>query len=866
MNQTDRIISNIGAIKTMIENFPMNIFDKNGKTYESAFDFLMEIIRNCGYDEQFILFYIVEKIYGFSEDNGYTINGLYDKIKRNSLKIEQNEFISSLEISIKYILMGLLSSIYTCSALPILPNKVFDWDSLYLLMPPLVAAITKKNQINDYTYKLKIPIQTIDILGMLSISPATSDGSLYYMVDGCDVYYHKIKALSSYTITETKTVHSGETYWDTIEKYSDSYAIDMVYEVHSFSGGMMSFKLTKNSEVVASPIDIDISVSYVRCGSNSVSVETLKIYSGRTYTEKESQDADFIYLNPINAQGMVSSIQRITLNGNIGGFEVGNQDGEKIWIYLNDNSQGVSVWEGITNVRINRSIFGEDRIDETVMAEITAMGDVTVTCDVEYEKEYLTYKSIETDKEIPSNAVRYSYVPDYTIVDEESPEYIVCYEGVVPSMLYRTQDMNAFIWYCLNRGNVSTQVEENHLMWDSRISAAKNGVSRSNEEWNIWYASKAAEGDEFEYNCNENSELLYPIIQIEKYEYSTILVRIPAQRYYAVKKREAISNGETPSEIRPYFNASVYRFDWEYLKNIQILNPKLMLVRFIEHLLGFAVGAATSFNFNITRKKIDAILSTAIKNIITADDMEVEDCWKSFSNEDFDELLNEMVYNRYKSSEYNGESVKGREHNIESYIAQLNGINQNTRTEGTTTKITKLVNDVVINPGTEPSYGDWEWNGSFDSKMLEKLVYAVVMPIVESIFTPQVMLLMMINFQLFGIVSIDESFGEDYGKIIKLLINKVLGLVKSIVLFIKDKIIEMLLELFEEVVKPMLTNYAMMLYLEHITDWLIILLEAVKCIAMLPSIARIKPIGYIDEVDYADIVNEQNIPEHDSNC
>ena len=172
----------------------------------------------------------------------------------------------------------------------------------------------------------------------------------------------------------------------------------------------------------------------------------------------------------------------------------------------------------------------------------------------------------------------------------------------------------------------------------------------------------------------------------------------------------------------------------------------------------------------------------------------------------------------------------------------------------------------MVNPGTEPSYGEWEWSKSFDSKMLEKLVYAIVMPIVESIFTPQVMLLMMINFQLFGIVNVDEALGEDYGKIINLLLNKILGLVKSIVLFIKDKIIEMLLELFEEVVKPMLTNYAMMLYLEHITDWLIILLEAVKCVAMLPSVARIKPIGYIDEVDYADIVNEQNIPEHDSNC
>lgn len=866
MNQTDRIISNIGAIKTMIENFPMSIFDKNGKTYESAFDFLMEIIRNCGYDEQFILSYVIGKIYGFAGDRGYTINGLYEQIKRNSLKIEQNEFISKLEISIKYILMGLLSSIYTCSALPILPNKVFDWDSLALLMPSMVESITKKTQGNDYAYKLKIPMQTIDILGMLSISPATSDGSLYYMVDGCDVYYHKVTAISSYTQTETKTVHSGETYWDTIEKYSDSYAIDMIYEVHSSHGGMISFKLTKNSEAVASPIDIDISVSYIRAGSNSVSVESLKIHSGRTYTETDSLENDFIYVSAEGENDNVSSIQRITMNGNVCGFEIGTQDGEKTWVYLNENSQGVREWTGATNIPINSSIFGEDRIDEMVRTEITAMGDVTVTCDVEYEKEYLTYKAMETDKETPSNAVRYSYVPDYSVVDEESPEYIVCYEGVVPSMLYRTQDMNAFIWYCLNRGNVSNQIEENHLMWDSRISAAKNGVTRSDEQWNIWYGSKANEGDEFEYNGDENSELLYPIIQIEKYEYSTILVRIPAQRYYAPKKRELIFNGEIPSETRPYFNASVYRFDWEYLKNIQILNPKLMLIRFIEHLLGFAVGAATSFKVNITRKKIDAILSTAVKNIITADDMEVEDCWKSFSNEDFNDLLNEMVYSRYTASEYNGEVVKGRQHNVEDYIAQLNGISQSTRTEGTTTKITKLVNDVMVNPGTEPSYGEWEWSKSFDSKMLEKLVYAIVMPIVESIFTPQVMLLMMINFQLFGIVNIDEAWGEDYGKIINLLLNKILGLVKSIVLFIKDKIIEMLLELFEEVVKPMLTNYAMMLYLEHITDWLIILLEAVKCVAMLPSVARIKPIGYIDEVDYADIVNEQNIPEHDSNC
>lgn len=866
MNQTDRIISNIGAIKTLLENFPMGFFERDGKTYDSAFDFLMEIIRNCGFNDQYILTYLIGQIYGFEGQEGYTINGLYENIKRKTINIEQNKFLSGLEVSIKYILMGLLSSIYTCSALPILPNKVFDYDGLSDFMSPEVAGITVRNNTNDRVYKLKIPMGTIDMMGMLSISPATSNGSLYYMVDGYDVYYQKVNAVSSYTVTEMQTIHPGETYREKDYKFTDSYQINMVYEVSDQRGGMISFKIAKDNSPIEAPFDIEIGVSYVRGGSDAASLETLTIHSGRTYTENASQQNAFIYLNAIDNDGRISSIQRITLNGNVCGFEVGNRDGEKQWVYLNKNTQGVSRWESETGMYINESLFGQDRIDEMTMVEFIATDEITTEVEVQKETPYLTYRAMETDKEKPKKVTRYTYVPHYSLVTEESPEYIVCYEGVVPSMLYKTNDMNAFIWYCLNRGNIVNQAEENHLMWDSRLSAAKNGVNRTNEEWNKWYNSKDAEGSEFEYNSDANSEILYPIIQIEKYDYSNILVRIPAQRYFLPKKREMIySEGAIPPK-RHYFNASVYRFDWEYLKNIQLLNPKLLLVRFIEHLLGFSVNAVQNTKLNITRKKIDLVLSKAIKNIIMANDMEVEDCWKSFSNEDFNDLLNEMIYAKYTSTEYNGEVVKARAHDVNDYIAQLNGINESAKSEGTVTKITKLVNDIVVNPGTEPGYGEWEYKWAFDSKMLEKLIYAVVMPIVESIFTPQVMLLMMINFQLFGIVNVEDALGEDYTKIMSLLINKILGLVKSIVLFIKDKIIEMLLELFNRIVMPMLVNYALMVYLEKITDWLVILMDALKCLPLLIGWPNIKPIGYIDEVDYADIVDEQNIPEHDSSC
>ena len=288
------------------------------------------------------------------------------------------------------------------------------------------------------------------------------------------------------------------------------------------------------------------------------------------------------------------------------------------------------------------------------------------------------------------------------------------------------------------------------------------------------------------------------------------------------------------------------------------------MVRLIEHLIGLSLDAASNLKFNVTQKRIEAVLSKAVKSIITANDMEVEDCWKSFSNEDYNDLLEEMLLSRYTASKTNGESSRIRTYDINDYVNQLDQISQNVTSQGTTTMITKTVTNVMMTDGSEEST-EYGFEYGFDSNMLSKLIWAVVMPIVESLFTPQVMLLMMINFQLLGVVNIDNAFGNDFTKILNLLINKLLGLVKSIVLYIKDKIIALLLELFNKIITPILTNMALMLYLEMITDWLVILLNAVKCIPMLFGGLN-KPIGYIEDVDYADIVNDQNVPESASEC
>ena len=859
MTQTDRVLSNISAIITLLENFPMGFFDGKGKTYNSAFEFIMDVLRACGITDQVIIDYIIGKIYGFEGQPGYTVNGLYELIKTDKLTVNpQNKFISGLEYSIKAILMALFTSIFTCSALPILPNRVFDKDTLVDLMSGTIQGITEENPGNDHDFKMKIPVHVIDIMNMLSISPVSSYGSLYYLTDGSDKFFRKTRLTRREKVWQEKHLMPGDEYTTTAYTYSNEITLQFDYIGDDTIQGK-TFQVWDFS--ISEPVDFDIEI-YVKVNVP----EDDKIYDYRMVIKSGNTSSGPTSLLQVKANG--NTIEDITINGFRGSGEVMNPDETKSWLYLSrDLGNGLTVWENLGGIITDDVVFETSREDEISNVTVTATEECDVDALVDVEYDVLTYVGCQRG-EAGNDYVRYNYLPDESDITEDSPDYIVYYDGQNPNLLYRTYDMNAFIWYVLNRSNNSTQEEENHMMWDSRVSASKKGYVRSSEAWNAWYASKDVEGAEFEY-CGEeyDSEILYPIVQIEPYsDRSSLLLRIPAQRYFLPKKRNEIYDGTYDQSLnKTYFNASVYRFDWEYLQNIQILNPRLLLARFIEHLMGVAIAAASTTSMDIVRKEIEGKLSSAIKTIIMADDMEVEDCYKMFSNEDFDNLLNEMMLQKYKASEYNGETTRARVHNTDEYAGMLDAINSNATTVGNISKIQRSVNQMMLDPGTEFAT-EYNFEAKFDSNVLKRLVWAVVMPIIESLFTPQVMLLMMVNFELLGITNMDEALGQDFTKIINLLINKIIGLAKSIIKFIKDKIIEMLIDLFKEKVLPLLRDYMLMLYLEHITNWLVILLSAVKCLPLLLPNFRRREIGYIEEVDYADIVQPESVPESQNEC
>ena len=862
MAQTDKVLGTISAINTFLENFPMSILDMmHGKVYTSVFDFIVDILAACGVDINEIISFLLEKIYGLEETVKGGITNFYESLQNGSLQIDdQNDFLEGLEYSIKGILMSLLSSIFTCSALPVLPNKMFDgpYRAFYEkeVEPLLLHALE-----NDLFPHFVLNKHLIDPMGILDISPSSRDGRMFYVTGAKDVFYQKEHISET---TYNVEWHSAVTESDKVIVTSETplYQKQVALYIKKTHTAINKGDADGNDFFIDSPVesDIKITIQYEAPGQKDEGIITWDgtIKKGDTKTETSWNASPTDKYNG----GRPCIIKTISINDGGTQMDIGNET----WLYLDkEKTQDfLDVWN---NNGFDSIPWGEKNEEKTIETETIHVFEnqvySTSTPTTIYKYVYKEYNGKDLNL---YNSERVDFVP-VNGVDKNSPDKIVCYEGLNPNELYKTYDMNAFLWYVLHKGMKRPQVEYNHMMWDSRVSAAKKELNfKSASEWNAWYASKIDSSSEFKYfdsNVDETTPI-YPIMQLESEGSAKNLfrIRIPSQRYFYPKVRlNHINNTKAP---KMPFNASMYKYNWDYLNNITILKPKLMLVGLCEYLLGFTLSQASSLNVNMVTKMIEAKLSQAIKTTIEANDMEVENCYTEFSNDDVNMMLEEMLQSRYTATQTGGDTETVRTHDVQQYISMLDQTNTNASPEGNVTQIKKLVTEVTASSGNEAST-DYGFEFGYDANILKKLLQAIIMPILTSLFTPQVLLIIYMNFGLMGVVKLSDVYNQDFTLILNMLMNKIFGLVKSIILFIKDKIIELLLNLLYEKLLPLLLKYQALLLLEKITCWLVILQAALACLPIF-KFKREKIIGSIDEVDYADIIPSQDTPESSTSC
>ena len=441
--------------------------------------------------------------------------------------------------------------------------------------------------------------------------------------------------------------------------------------------------------------------------------------------------------------------------------------------------------------------------------------------------------------------------------------------------LYKTDDMNAFIWYVANRGDNFDETTEYHaegegvmyeynkMAWDSRrLNSRIKEESRNNIDggWQKWLTSRTSwqigsETSDFKLLDNSDKEIntLYPILQFEPSEaYGDIehlIVTFPAQRYLHTKKLLG-----KEFEI----TSTIYKFNADYLRSIKIFNWKTIIMNLLYELNGISPIPDIQFNLSLSDEIIDARLSTLILNTITADDKEVDDSYYSFSNEDYSEALKRMEIRKYGAKAYDTASSTAIQNPSGIPLDTMNSVSTAATLNEIKSTITRGVYSVA---GTSGSTGITKTTLSadlaFESNFVYNLLCAIVKPFIRALLSPQIMLLFCINLDVMGLINLEDLGKRDMDVVSDFIFRKLAGIIKKLIIQIKDAIVLYLLEIVKKEIKKLVDEIIILILLEQLNDYIRLLNQIMECIR---RFGIGKTINGIDEVNYADIIPEAKGP------
>lgn len=485
--------------------------------------------------------------------------------------------------------------------------------------------------------------------------------------------------------------------------------------------------------------------------------------------------------------------------------------------------------------------------------------------------------SVLTDDEKKSAKKVVSVPRSVKVKQDERPPAEIIYTvrpNVTAEGLYKTDDMNAFIWYVANRGDNTDSVvdtssaiyEYNKMAWDSRrINARDDSTKRRSEaeDWNYWLTSRRSLFDgnnttlklEKQSSSEKPIRSMYPILQLEPSEYygdkEHLIVTFPAQTYLTKKKIFGVETEITKT---------IYKFNADYLRSIKIFNWKTIIMNLLYELNGISPVPDIRYNLSLSDEIIDAKLSTLILNTITADDKEVDDSYYTFSNEDYSEAIKQMELRKYKAKAYDTAASPAIQNPENGALDAINSIATAATLNEISSTITRGVYEVA---GTSGSTGITKTvlsaNLAMQSNFVQELLFAIIRPFVRAILSPQVMLLFCINLDVMGLINLKELGKADMDLVSDFIFRKLSGIIKKLIIQIKNTIVIYLINIIKKAVKKLVDEVIILLLLEQLNDYIRLLNQIMECIRLF-GIG--KTVSGIDEVNYADIIPELKTPKN----
>ena len=361
----------------------------------------------------------------------------------------------------------------------------------------------------------------------------------------------------------------------------------------------------------------------------------------------------------------------------------------------------------------------------------------------------------------------------------------------------------------------------------------------ANGEKDTWGKYSVVVGNKIENSDNtDNIYNEYQLIKPSSTNEELTNVKLKVNKTTREYEIEVEGNGDKRCALYEcYPGFTVYEFNYDFIMGIQLFDASVITAQLIEGLTNIRLG----LTYSTTSTDYQMRISEIVKKIVNTNGYEATDCFYSFSNSEYDDMMNESELKRASLYPFNDSRFRAMDVSNEDVYGILNEFDSKATLEENISVINRAITQASAAIIQEALPED-KYNLQLD--FITKAIEMLTTIFVESLLSPKMLLVLLIN---------QKMMGEDDGDwsiegILKQFKNIIMSLIEQIRDMILQKLLDFIMDKIQELIAAAM-NLLLMEQVEYYSRLISQLLRACRfSLGKNPDLP-----STLDYVDYADI-------------
>ena len=295
-----------------------------------------------------------------------------------------------------------------------------------------------------------------------------------------------------------------------------------------------------------------------------------------------------------------------------------------------------------------------------------------------------------------------------------------------------------------------------------------------------------------------------------------------------------------------YYRRTLVEFNTDYVMSLKLFDPKVVTAQLLDSLTGLL-----NIDLNLTYKQmlIKNEVKKMVQMIVETDDTVVSDCFFTFTNDDYNAMLEKAELNRAKLFSINGEQNTTTTIDPKEILRSLNELDDSAIQSGDTTVIEHALTEISGNITTMDAREGDAINFGARMNFIENLMNNLAYVITSAVLSPKVYLLILINL---------EILGKDTNFNLEGFIGQFKQLIASLIRTIRDQLIKYLVDELMKILGNIATEIAVKIGIEQAQYYYRLMKKIIDCFKRKGTTLDFT----IDRVEHADIITEEQTPKN----